>query len=191
MNTLVGNVVRLEPLAAHHSAELFAVLGNDIEAWRWLLNKTPTSVDELAVIVENHLQDYAAGTREPYAVILLASERVIGTTSFMDISNSDRAVEIGSTIYAKEFWRTAVNTECKFLLLTEAFEVRDYLRVALKTDFENKRSQAAITRIGGIYEGTLRSHKIRPDGSSRDTVYFSILKNEWPAVKARLQEALA
>lgn len=191
MNTLVGSVVRLEPLAIHHISELFDALGNDQEAWCWMLAKTPTTLDEMGYFVEGLLENFANGTREPYAVIHLQSGKAIGTTSYMDIARADRAVEIGSTIYGREFWRTAVNTETKLLLLTEAFEIQDYLRVALKTDGENMRSQAAIQRIGGKYEGTLRSHKIRSDGSSRDTIYFSILQSEWPEVKTGLQKALA
>lgn len=190
MNTLVGRVVRLEPLATHHTSDLFAALGNDEEAWRWMLAKTPTNVTEMESFVENLLLNYANGSREPYAVIDLQSEKAIGTTSYMDIARADRAVEIGSTIYSRAFWRTAVNTESKLLLLTEAFEVQNYLRVAFKTDSENRRSQAAILRLGAEYEGTLRLHKIRTDGTSRDTMYFSIVKSEWPETKARLVEAL-
>ncbi|MDP1721546.1 MAG: GNAT family protein [Candidatus Nanopelagicaceae bacterium] len=190
MNTLVGHVVRLEPLAIHHTPDLFTALGNDEEAWRWMLAKTPTNVTEMGSFVENLLLSYTNGSREPYAVIHLQSEKAIGVTCYMDIARADRTVEIGSTIYSREYWRTAVNTETKLLLLAEAFEVQDYLRVALKTDGENKRSQAAILRLGAKYEGTLRAHKIRTDGTSRDTVYFSIVKNEWPEVKARLVEAL-
>ncbi|MDP1721524.1 MAG: GNAT family protein [Candidatus Nanopelagicaceae bacterium] len=190
MNTLVGSVVRLEPLETHHIPDLFAALGNDEEAWRWMLFKTPTSVVEMGSFVENLLANYANGSREPFAVINLQSEKAIGTTSYMDIARADQAVEIGSTIYSRQFWRTAVNTETKLLLLTQAFEVQNYLRVALKTDAENKRSQAAILRLGAKYEGTLRAHKIRTDGTSRDTMYFSIVKNEWPEVKARLLKAL-
>lgn len=190
MNTLVGSTVRLEPLATHHVADLFEALGNDDEAWRWMLAKTPRTSDEMGAFVEALLQDFSVGRREPYAVIFLQTGRVIGTTSYMDIARADRAVEIGSTIYSRQYWRTSVNTESKLLLLTDAFEVQDYLRVALKTDGENKRSQAAIRRIGGQFEGVLRSHKIRIDGSSRDTVYFSILQSEWPAVKINLQRAL-
>ena len=190
MNTLVGRVVRLEPLATHHIPELFSALGNDEEAWRWMLAKTPANMAEMGNFVGNLLSNYADGSREPYAVIHLQSGKAIGTTSYMDIARSDRAVEIGSTIYARQFWRTGVNTETKLLLLTEAFEVQDYRRVALKTDSENQRSRAAILRLGARYEGTLRAHKIRTAGSSRDTVYFSILKNEWPEIKIRLTEAL-
>lgn len=190
MDTLVGRVVRLEPLATRHTPDLFAALGNDEEAWRWLSTKTPIALHEMAFFVEKALEEAENGIREPYAVIDLQSEKAIGTTSYLDIARADKAVEIGSTIYSRQFWRTAVNTETKLLLLTQAFEVQDYLRVALKTDGENKRSQAAILRLGAKYEGTLRAHKIRTDGTSRDTVYFSIVKNEWPEVQARLVEAL-
>lgn len=183
-------MVRLEPLATHHTPDLFAALGNDEEAWRWLSMKTPTALHEMTFFVEKALEEAKNGIREPYAVIHLSSGRAIGTSSYMDIARADRAVEIGGTIYSREYWRTAVNTETKLLLLTQAFEVQDYLRVALKTDDENKRSQAAILRLGAKYEGTLRAHKIRTDGTSRDTVYFSIVKNEWPEVKVRLVEAL-
>jgi RimJ/RimL family protein N-acetyltransferase len=190
MNTLVGSTVRLEPLTAHHIPALFTELGNDVEAWSWMLVVTPSSEAEIATIVNRYLAEFAAGTREPFAVIHLESGRTIGTTSFMDICAKDRTVEIGSTIYAREFWRTRVNTETKFLLLAEAFEVQGFNRVALKTDNENKRSQAAIERIGAKFEGALRSHKIRPDGTLRDSMYYSILKREWPQVKANLQRVL-
>lgn len=190
MTTLVGNVVRLEPLAAHQSQELFDVLGNDDEAWRWMIVPTPRTVEDMSAIVQRYLDDVARGAREAFAVVHRQTEKIIGTTSFMDILRHDRTVEIGSTIYSREFWRTAVNTETKLLLLTEAFEVQNFLRVTLKTDADNKRSQAAIARIGATYEGTLRSHRMRADGTSRDSMYFSILRTEWPQVKAALQGAL-
>jgi RimJ/RimL family protein N-acetyltransferase len=191
MDTLVGNVVRLEPLAARHSQELFDVLGNDDEAWRWMIVPTPRTVDDMSAIVDRYLNDFKLGTRTPFAVVHKETERVIGMTSLMDISRHDRTLEIGSTIYAREFWRTAVNTETKLLLLTEAFEVQNFLRVTLKTDGDNKRSQAAIARIGAQFEGTLRSHRMRADGTSRDSMYYSILSTEWPQVKATLQGALS
>lgn len=190
MTTLVGDVVRLEPLADRHSQGLFEVLGNDDDAWRWMIVPTPRTVDEMSAIVARYLKDVNGGTREAFAVVHKKTERIIGTTSLMDISRHDRTVEIGSTIYAREFWRTAVNTETKLLLLTEAFEVQNFLRVTLKTDADNKRSQAAIARIGATYEGTLRSHRMRADGTSRDSMYYSILSTEWPQVKVALQGAL-
>jgi len=189
MNTLVGNVVRLEPLAARHSQDLFAVLGNDDEAWRWMIVPTPNSVRGMEAIVDRFLNEFKLGTREPYAVVHVETQKIIGMTSLMDISGHDRTLEIGSTIYAREFWRTAVNTEAKLLLLTRVFEDLNFLRVTFKTDGENKRSQAAISRIGAKYEGTLRSHRMRADGTSRDSMYYSILSSEWPSVKATLQGA--
>jgi RimJ/RimL family protein N-acetyltransferase len=189
MVTLVGNVVRLEPLAAHHSQELFDVLGNDDEAWRWMIVPTPRAVEDMSAIVDRYLNDVKLGTRESFAVVHKETEMTIGTTSFMDISRHDRTLEIGSTIYAREFWRSAVNTETKMLLLSEAFEVQNFLRVTLKTDADNKKSQTAIARIGAKYEGTLRSHRMRADGTSRDSMYYSILSAEWPQVKATLQGA--
>lgn len=191
MATLVGNVVRLEPLAAHHSHDLFQALGNDDEAWRWMIVPTPRTVEDMSAIVERYLKDVRSGAREAFAVVHKETEKTIGTSSLMDISRHDRTAEIGSTIYAREFWRTAVNTETKLLLLTEAFEGQNFLRVTLKTDADNKRSQAAITRIGATYEGTLRSHRMRADGTSRDSMYYSILSTEWPQVKVALQGALA
>lgn len=191
MTTLAGHVVRLEPLADRHSQDLFEALGNDDEAWRWMIVPTPRTVDEMSAIVARYLKEVSGGTREAFAVVQAESGKIIGTTSLMDISRHDLTVEIGSTIYARKFWRTAVNTETKLLLLTEAFEVQSFRRVTLKTDAENKRSQAAIARIGATYEGTLRSHRLRADGTSRDSMYYSILKSEWPQVKVALQEALA
>lgn len=190
MNTLVGNVVRLEPLASRHCQELFAVLGNDDEAWRWMIVPTPNSVGDMEAIIGRYLNEFKLGTREPYAVVHIETQKTIGMTSLMDISELDRTLEIGSTIYAREFWRTAVNTEAKLLLLTRAFDDLNFLRVTLKTDGDNKRSQAAISRIGAQYEGTLRSHRMRADGTSRDSMYYSILSSEWPSVKATLQGAL-
>lgn len=183
----MGNVVRLEPLATHHGQQLFDVLGNDDEAWRWMIVPTPRTFEDLSAIIDRYLSDLKAGIREPYAVVHIDSGKTIGMSSFMDISRDDRTLEIGGTIYAKAFWRTPVNTESKLLLLTQAFEVHNCLRVTLKTDSENLRSQAAITRLGAKYEGTLRSHKMRADGTSRDSMYYSILSSEWPEVKATLQ----
>lgn len=190
MDTLVGNVVRLEPLATHHGPGLFSTLGKDDEAWRWMIVPTPTTLLDISAIIDRYLGEFKGGTRQPYAVIHIEKNKAIGMTSFMDISRHDRTLEIGSTIYARDFWRTAVNTETKLLLLTQAFENQNFLRVTLKTDSENVRSQAAISRIGAKYEGTLRSHKMRADGTSRDSMYYSILNNEWPQVKAVLQAAL-
>ncbi len=190
MVTLAGGVVRLEPLGTRHTADLFACLGKDDEAWRWMIAPTPQTLADMSEMVEGYLSDKFAGTLEPYAVVEVSSGRVIGTTSFMDISKNDRSAEIGSTIFAREFWRTKVNTETKLLLLTRAFEVEKFIRVSFKTDHLNTRSQAAIQRIGATFEGRFRSHRIRTDGSLRDSMYYSIIASEWPSVKAKLEAML-
>jgi len=190
MVTLVGSAVRLEPLAVHHIQGLFEALGKDEEAWRWMLVATPQEVSDIAEIVNGYITEGESGTREPFAVIELKTGRVVGTTSYMDISKKDRSLEIGSTIYSREFWRTKVNTETKYLLLTNAFEDRKCIRVSLKTDVLNTRSQSAILRLGASFEGRFRSHRIRTDGSLRDSMYYSIIEEEWPAVKSRLESML-
>jgi RimJ/RimL family protein N-acetyltransferase len=117
--------------------------------------------------------------------------RVLGSTRLFDLSDANRSVEIGWTWLTPAVWRTRVNTECKMLLLTHAFETMGAIRVQLKTDSRNVRSREAIERIGGVFEGILRSHRIMPDGYLRDSVYYSILDKEWPVVKRRLEAMLA
>lgn len=136
------------------------------------------------------IRDTDSGSRIAYAVILKSSSLAIGTTSFLDLNPTHNSLEIGSTFYAKEYWRSFVNTERKILMLSDAFEVRQVERVTLKTDSLNERSRKAILRLGATYEGTLRHHMLRPDGTWRDSAYFSILKSEWPVVKKNLQAKL-
>nr|BFE82743.1 hypothetical protein GCM10020093_053440 [Planobispora longispora] len=123
-------------------------------------------------------------------MILKESGRAVGWTTYIDVPGYDESVEIGWTWYGRAVWRTAVNTECKILLIDHAFGL-GFNRVQLKTDHLNTRSQAAIRRLGCVYEGTLRRHRRRPDGTWRDTVYFSMLEEEWPANRARLAARLA
>ncbi|HKY52696.1 MAG TPA: GNAT family protein, partial [Anaerolineales bacterium] len=125
-----------------------------------------------------------------FVVIHLASGRVAGATRYLNIISHDRGLEIGGTWYGPEFQRTAVNTECKYLLLQHAFETLGCIRVQLKTDSRNERSQKAIERIGAVKEGVLRNHMILPDGYYRHSVYYSILDTEWPNVKRRLEEMM-
>ena len=182
---LEGAHVRLEPLARRHVADL-AVAGADPEVWRWMPVAAPSGVTEMAAIVDGLLAKVAAGVQAPFAQVDLATGRAVGSTSYLDIALEDGRIEIGWTWIGRPWWRTAINTEAKLLLLGHAFETLALNRVALKTDVRNERSQAAIERIGGVREGVLRAHMVRPDGSLRDTVYFSILAPEWPAVRERL-----
>ena len=130
------------------------------------------------------------GTDLAFVAIHLASGRVAGATRYLNIMPNDRGLEIGGTWYGPKFQRTAVNTECKYLLLSHAFETLGCIRVQLKTDSRNERSQKAIERIGAVKEGILRNHMILPDGHYRHSVYYSVLDTEWPDVKRRLEEMM-
>jgi RimJ/RimL family protein N-acetyltransferase len=188
--TLHGRYVRLEPLALDHLPDLYAAGGNDEEVWRWQ-GTVPRTRDELRATLIDRLAEVERGEGVAFAVIHLATGRAVGWTTYLDIDPANERVEIGWTWYGRSVWRTAVNTECKLLLLTHAFEELGMGRVALKTDHRNERSQNAIARLGARREGVLRRHKRRPDGTWRDTVYFSLLKDEWPGAKLRLTARLA
>ena len=181
------------PLTEAHIPSLYEAIGSDPEIYRWLPFSTPQNLEEFSKVLEGFIRDSAAGIRVAHAVILKKGDRPIGTTSFLDLNPTHNSIEIGSTFYSKDFWRSFVNTEAKFLMLSEAFEVRGVERVTLKTDSLNQRSRNAIERIGAKFEGILRHHMRRPDGSWRDSAYFSILREEWPNVKqsllGKLQEA--
>ncbi len=185
---LEGKFVRLEPLRLHHVPALVAA-GVDPAIWAYMPAQ-PLTVEGMTVIVEQALAAEAAGTEFAFAVVLQASGRVVGSTRYMDVTPGARGVEIGWTWYAPDVWAGKVNPEAKLLLLQHAFEAWGAIRVCLKTDNLNTRSQAAIRKLGARYEGTLRNHRIRPDGSYRHSVYFSVIADEWPAVKAGLQQRI-
>jgi len=187
--TLTGRHVRLEPLSEAHVPDL-CLVGLEPSIWRNMLYGDIDSAAKMLGFVQDLLGRQAAGTDLPFAVIDRASGRAIGCTRFMDIQAWNRGVEIGGTWYGPTYQRTAVNTECKYLLLRHAFEVWGCIRVQFKTDRRNERSQRAIERLGALREGVLRNHMLRPDGTIRDSVYYSIIDSEWPAVKARLEEKL-
>jgi RimJ/RimL family protein N-acetyltransferase len=185
---LQGRHVRLEPLTAAH-AEALAEVGLDPDLWKWI----PTSVStakEMDAYVQTALQEQAAGSALPFALIEKSSGRAIGSTRYGNIERTHYRLEIGWTWVARDWQRTAVNTEAKYLLLRHALETLKCMRVELKTDSLNDRSRAAILRIGAKEEGTFRNHMITASGRIRHTVYFSILDSEWPEVKARLEARL-
>ena len=188
--SLVGKHVVLEPLAEAHLPDLFEAGGRDEEVWRWLPPAAPQTLEELAAIYAEVARNQAEERLSPFAVISREHGKAVGWTTYMDVPTFDESLEIGWTWYGRAVWRTAVNTECKLLLLSHGFEL-GYDRLVLKTDHLNTRSQAAIARLGAKYEGTLRHHWRRRDGSWRDTVLFSILAEEWPEAKRRLEERLA
>ncbi len=186
---LEGSHVRLEPLTLDHLDALTAV-GLDPDLWQWTLarNQTP---EDMRRYVETALAEQRAGQTLPFATVERSSGRVVGSTRFAAIERAHRRVEIGWTWIAPPWQRTAINTEAKYLMLRHAFEVWRCLRVELKTNARNERSRRAIRRIGATEEGTLRKHQLNSDGTSRDSVYFSIVDDEWPAVKRRLEGMLA
>jgi RimJ/RimL family protein N-acetyltransferase len=185
---LVGRWVALEPLATAHVDALCAV-GLDAELWRWTASLV-RSVDDMARWVAEALAWRDAGTALPFAIVERASGRVVGSTRLANVEPAHRRAEIGWTWVAAPWQRTAVNTEAKLLLLGHAFDAMGCQRVELKTDALNARSRAAIARLGAVEEGTLRHHMITESGRVRDTVYFSILAGEWPAVRAGLEARL-
>ena len=188
--TLTGSIVRLEPLSEQHVPDLFSA-GNDASIWLYMRYGTMESEADMRRWVQMLLNAQLGGTDLPFAVIHLKSGRAIGCTRYLEIDRHNRALEIGGTWYGVDYQRTAVNTECKYLLLQRAFEVLDMLRVQFKADLRNLRSQKALERIGAVKEGVLRDHVILPDGYMRSSVYFSILAREWPVVKARLLDKLS
>lgn len=181
---LRGQVVRLEPLTIDHVPAL-ARVGLEPELWRW----TPaavTTVEEMHRYVSTALEEQTRGVSLPFVIVDQASTRAIGSTRYGNIERAHHRLEIGWTWIASAHQRTAANTEAKLLLLTHAFEVLRANRVELKTDALNEKSRKAILRLGATEEGTLRRHVITASGRVRDTVYFSIIDTEWPAIKARL-----
>lgn len=185
--TIAGRWVRLEPLALRHAAGLAAV-ADDAEIWRYLSSGLLGTEQFEAWIAEAQAQQ-EAGTALPFAIIERAAGRVVGSTRYLNIMRKDRGLEIGWTWLARSVWRTAVNSECKYLLLRHAFERLGGMRVQLKTDARNERSRRAIERIGGQFEGVLRKHMVVHDGI-RDSAMYSIVDDEWPIVKARLEAGL-
>jgi N-acetyltransferase len=186
---LQGKFVRLEPLSESHIPGLTEI-GAGQDFWGFMLYGDIKSEADMRKWVLDILERGKKGGDLPFAVIHLASGRVAGATRYLNITPHDRGLEIGGTWYGTEFQRTAVNTECKYLLLKHAFEGLKCIRVQLKTDSLNERSQKAIERIGGVREGVLRNHMILPDGRIRHSVYYSIIDSEWGDVKKRLENVL-
>jgi N-acetyltransferase len=186
---LTGNYVRLEPMTEAHTPGL-AEIGVRQKFWDFMLYGNITTVDDMHDWVLNILSRAQNGTDLPFVAIHLASGRVAGATRYLNIGPKDRGLEIGGTWYGLDFQRTPVNTECKYLLLRHAFETLGCIRVQLKTDLRNERSQKAIERIGAVKEGVLRNHIILPNGRYRDSVFYSIIDTEWPMVKKRLEDMM-
>ncbi len=182
--TLTGKHVRLEPLAFEHHDDLVESV-RDGELWNLWYTFIPTP-DKVRAEIERRLGLQDKGSMLPFAVVELASGRAVGMTTYMDIDAANRRVEIGSTWYRQRVWRTALNTECKLLLLRHAFEELSCVAVEFRTHFMNQRSRRAIERLGAKLDGILRNHRFLPNGTLRDTCVYSIIANEWPSVRAHL-----
>lgn len=186
---LEGQVVTLRPLEAADAPALVAAAA-DGELW-----SLPYTVVPSATTIDAWLERLLAGQREgtmiPFVVTLTATGEVIGATRLWKIDRANRKLEIGGTWYAARWQRTAANTESKLLLLRHAFEALRCVRVQFTADVLNAASRAAILRLGAVEEGTLRNERIMPDGRKRSSVRYSIIDDEWPAVRARLEQRLA
>jgi N-acetyltransferase len=188
--TLDGETVRLVPLSVDHVASLVEA-GHAPEIWTHLLAGDVREPERMHAFIDELLERQVAGTDLPFTVLDARTGTPIGMTRYLHIQRPDRVVEVGGTWYERSRWRTAVNTESKLLMLKHAFEDEGCHRVELRTDLRNERSQRAIERLGATREGILREHLVRPDGSFRSSVCFGILVNEWPAIRLRLEAALA
>jgi N-acetyltransferase len=187
--TLTGNLVELRPLTADDHDGLVAA-ASDGELWKLGYTSVPRPEDMRAVIA-GFRQQYDAGETMPFTVRRRDTGQVVGLTTFCHVDADNRRVEIGYTWYARSAQRTGVNTESKLLLLGHAFERLDCIAVELRTHWLNHQSRRAIERLGAKQDGVLRSHQIMRDGTVRDTVVFSIIRSEWPAVASELRRRLA
>jgi RimJ/RimL family protein N-acetyltransferase len=181
---LDGELASLVPLSrAHHDPLVEAV--TDGELWTLWYTSVPAP-EQMGAEIDRRLGLQMQGAMLPFAVIEKASDQAVGMTTYMNIDAINRRVEIGSTWYRKRVQRTGLNTECKLLMLTHAFEALDCIAVEFRTHYFNRQSRAGIERLGAKLDGILRQHQIAANGTLRDTCVYSILDSEWPTVKAHL-----
>lgn len=182
--TLTGQHVQLEPMAHDHVQALNEAAA-DGELWKLWYTSVPDG-GHMGTWIDKSLGQQTQGLALPFVVRDLATGAIVGSTRYMNVDADNRRLEIGSTWYAARVQRSAINTECKLLLLTHAFETLGCIAVEFRTHWLNQRSRAAIARLGAKQDGVLRNHRVLADGSYRDTVVFSIIESEWPAVKNHL-----
>lgn len=187
--TLIGNHIRLEPLSLHHLHPLTQV-ALDPRIWQYMIYGPITTPKDLQNWIQELLNRQQQGTDLPFTINHLPTNLPIGCTRYLEIRPQHRSLEIGGTWLAIQHQRTPANTEAKYLLLKHAFEDLHCIRVQFKTDQRNLPSQRAIQRLGAVQEGTLRNHLILPDGTIRNSIYYSILDTEWQTVKTHLQNLL-
>jgi N-acetyltransferase len=187
--TLTGRLVRVEPLAAEHEPGLIEAAG-DPEMFTWMPVDMASSRDALHEWLMSSLAAAGEGSAVPFAILAADSERVLGSTRFMELRFEHLRAEIGWTWLTRSAWSTGVNVETKLLLLGHAFERVGLRRVEFKTDARNERSRGALLALGATFEGILRKHMVIRDGGERDSAYYSVIDDEWPAVKRHLAERL-
>jgi RimJ/RimL family protein N-acetyltransferase len=187
--TLNGERVSLAPLSLDHLVDLQAATA-DGELWKLWYTTVPEPA-HMAAEIDRRLGLQSTGSMLPFGVIEPASGRVVGMTSYLNIDETNRRLEIGGTWYARRVQRTGLNTEAKLLLLTHAFESLDTMAVEFRTHHLNRQSRAGIERLGARLDGILRQHQLGRDGTLRDTCVYSVLDREWPTVKRSLQYFLA
>ncbi|WHX98896.1 GNAT family protein [Neobacillus sp. DY30] len=185
---LEGESVKLVPITLDHLDGLWKA-AKPVEIWTYMAT-TVRSKEEMEQMIVSAIQKRESGSDYTF-VVINQKNHIIGSTRYLDISPEHESLEIGSTWYHPDVWRTRVNTECKYLLLRHAFETWDLRRVQIKTDSRNLRSQNAIERIGAVKEGTLRKDRKISGGYVRDTVFYSILQEEWEKVKDNLEGKLS
>ncbi len=184
--TLAGRRVRMEPLDLERHFEGLVAIGLEPELWRWTQDECLTP-EALRVYLERAMSEQREGRSLPFATVDLTRGRIAGCTRFGNIDRRNRRMEIGWTWVGKPFQRSHVNTEAKYLMMRHAFDDLGCVRVELKTNVLNEKSRNAMKRIGCVEEGVLRKHAVNVHGVWRDTIYYSVLDTEWPAVKRRLE----
>ncbi len=186
--TLTGQYAQLEPLTQQHLAEILLAAA-DGELWQLFFTSVPTP-EKTADWLSLALQMQDLGLALPFIVRDRRNGKIVGSTRFCNIDSKNQRLEIGYTWYSQSVQRSGINTECKLMLLNHAFENLGCIAVEFRTDWFNKRSQAAIERLGAKRDGVLRNHMLQADGRIRDTVVYSIIQTEWPGVKANLRYLL-
>ncbi|NDI36535.1 GNAT family N-acetyltransferase [Chengkuizengella sediminis] len=185
---LIGERVKIIPMTEEHTNALFKA-GKQEKIWDYMPRRV-SNIKDMEELVMEALSDKKKGTSLPFVIVDLQSNEIVGSTRFIHINLKDRHLEIGWTWLNPIVWRTKVNSECKYLLLKYCFEQLNLTRVQLKADERNIRSLQAIERIGGHREGILRKDRVLPDGFIRNAVYYSIIEEEWLAVKKKLESSL-
>ncbi|QIN84807.1 GNAT family N-acetyltransferase [Rubrobacter tropicus] len=186
---LEGGIVRLEPLAKRHEEGLFEA-ARDERIWAWMQYGTALGREEFGSWIDDAISRSAAGFEGAFATIDIGSGEPIGSTRYLALRPGHRGLEIGWTWLAPTYWRTGANVEAKLLMLGHAFERLGCMRVELKTDRRNERSRGAMEALPAKFEGIFRKHMILPDGSVRDSAYYSITDDEWPEVEENLRRRL-